>query len=87
VRDFLGSTGCQPVLSETTQESRGVKINSGEPRGHHCEQHKEFQATAMRQEDKIQALTAALKKQAAQIEKVSAQIEMKERTTQIVDNE
>src|SRR4029077_2335296 len=36
LRDFLGSTGCQPVLSETTQESRGVKINSGEPRGHHC---------------------------------------------------
>jgi uncharacterized coiled-coil protein SlyX len=52
-----------------------------------AQQHKEFQATAMRQEDKIQALTAALKKQAAQIEKVSAQIEMKERTTQIVDNE
>jgi hypothetical protein len=50
-------------------------------------QQKEFQATAMRQEDKIQALTAALKKQAVQIEKVSAQIEMKERTTQIVDNE
>jgi hypothetical protein len=41
----------------------------------------------MRQEDKIQALTAGLKKQAAQIEKVRAQIEMKERTAQIVDNE
>ena len=42
-----------------------------------AQQQKEFQATAMRQEDKIQALSAALKKQAAQIEKVSAQIEMK----------
>jgi hypothetical protein len=52
-----------------------------------AQQQKEFQATATRQEDKIQALTAALKKQAAQIEKVSAQIEVKDRTTQIVDNE
>ena len=53
---------------------------------HREQQQKEFQATAMRQEDKIQALTAALKKQAAQIEKVSAQLELNKPAPRTVKN-
>jgi hypothetical protein len=52
-----------------------------------AQQQREFQATTMRQEKKIQALTAGIKEQATQIQKVRAQIELSNRTPQIANNQ
>ncbi len=46
----------------------------------------DFQATIARQQKEIQALTAQLKEQAAQIEKVSAKISVSKPTPQVVSN-
>jgi predicted ribosome quality control (RQC) complex YloA/Tae2 family protein len=58
-----------------------------------AQQREDFQATITRleatiaqQEKKIKALTASLKEQASQIQKVSAQLEMKKTAPQMVDN-
>jgi hypothetical protein len=52
-----------------------------------AQQQKEFQATTTRHETEIGELTARLKEQAAQIQKVNAQIELSKRTPQIVNNQ
>jgi hypothetical protein len=49
------------------------------------EQQKQFQAVAVRQENEIQALTSSLKEQSAQLQKVSAQIEMNKFATKLAD--
>ncbi len=46
----------------------------------------DFQATVAQQQKEIQALTAQLKEQAAQIQKVSAQAEMNEPARKVVAN-
>jgi len=46
----------------------------------------DFQATVAQQQKEIQALTAQLKEQAAQIQKVSAQIEVSKSAPQLVTN-
>ena len=46
----------------------------------------DFQATVARQQKEIQALTAALKEQASQIQKVSAQLEVSKPAPQTVLN-
>jgi hypothetical protein len=46
----------------------------------------EQEATAARQEKEIQGLTAKLKEQAAQIQKVSAKVEMSRPAPQVVAN-
>jgi hypothetical protein len=51
-----------------------------------AQQQREFRATATRQENEIQALTANLKEQAAQIQKVNSQIEVSKLATQMVNN-
>jgi hypothetical protein len=48
-----------------------------------AQQQREFRATVTRQENEIQALTANLKEQAAQIQKVSARIEMNKPATKL----
>ena len=51
-----------------------------------AQQQKEFQAAVARQKNEIRVLTATLKEQAVQIQKVSAQIEMSKTATQSVSN-
>ena len=50
------------------------------------QQRKDFEAALAQQQEQIEALTATLKEQAAQIQKVSAQIEMSKFAPQIVVN-
>jgi predicted ribosome quality control (RQC) complex YloA/Tae2 family protein len=50
------------------------------------QQQKDFQSTLAQQEKEIKALTESLKEQASQIQKVSAQLEMKKTAPQMVDN-
>ena len=45
-----------------------------------------LEATAARQQQEIRALTASLKEQASQIQKVSAQVEMSKSAPQVVLN-
>ena len=47
---------------------------------------KDFQATVAQQQKEIQAVTASLKEQAAQIQKVNAQLEASKPAPQVVDN-
>jgi uncharacterized coiled-coil protein SlyX len=51
-----------------------------------AQQRQDFEAIAAHQKKEIQALTAQLKEQAAQIQKVSAQVEMSGPTVQTVLN-
>ncbi len=51
-----------------------------------AEQQKAFQATIAQQQNEIQALTASLKEQAAQIQKVTAQLELNKTAQQMVGN-
>jgi|SRR5215211_130512 septal ring factor EnvC (AmiA/AmiB activator) len=51
-----------------------------------AKQQKDFETTAAKQQREIQVLTAQLKEQAAQIQKVSAQLEMSKPAPQIVRN-
>ena len=51
-----------------------------------AQQQKQAQATAAQQQKEIKALTASLKEQASQIQKVSAQVEMSRPAPQMVDN-
>ncbi len=67
------------LLNEFLKEHRKVEeLNStvATQQATIAQQQKEFQAAIARQENEIQALTASLKEQAAQIRKVSAQIEL-----------
>jgi anion-transporting ArsA/GET3 family ATPase len=63
------------LLNEFLKEHRKVE-----------ELKKDFQATAAQQQKEIQALTARLEEQAAQIQKVSAQVEVNKTAPQIVLN-
>jgi hypothetical protein len=51
-----------------------------------AQQRKDFQSTAARQQKEIKALTAGLKERASQIQKVSAQLEARKSSPQIVLN-
>ena len=52
-----------------------------------AQQRKDFETTTAQQQKRLEALTASLKKQASQIQKVSAQIEVITPTPQtVVDN-
>ena len=51
-----------------------------------AQQQKDFQATASRQQKEIEALTATVKEQAAQIQKVSDQLELSRPAPQTVLN-
>jgi hypothetical protein len=51
-----------------------------------AQQRKDFQATAVQQQEEIKALTASLKEQALQIQKVSAQLEMSKAAPQTAFN-
>jgi Chaperone of endosialidase len=61
------------------QESRIAELKSTV-----TQQKKHFEATAARQQKEIQALTAGLKEQAEQIQKVNAQVELTRPTAQLV---
>ena len=50
------------------------------------QQKKDFQAVAVQQQKEIQVLSATVKEQAAQIQKVSAQVEASKPTSQVVNN-
>jgi septal ring factor EnvC (AmiA/AmiB activator) len=51
-----------------------------------AQQRKDFEATTAQQQKEIQAVTASLKEQAAQIQKVSAQLETSEPAPQVVSS-
>ena len=51
-----------------------------------AQQQEDFETTSGQQQKEIRALTATLKEQAAQIQKVSARVEVTQRAPQIVDN-
>jgi uncharacterized coiled-coil protein SlyX len=51
-----------------------------------AQQRKDFESTVAQQHGEIKALTASLKEQALQIQKVSAQLEVTKRTPQMVLN-
>jgi hypothetical protein len=63
------------LLNEFLKEHRQVE-----------ELKKDFRATVARQQKEIQALTAQLKEQAAQIQRVSAKLEMNKPTTNVAIN-
>ena len=52
-----------------------------------AQQRKESEATAAQQQKEIQALTASVTEQAAQIQKVSAQLEVKSATQIVLKNQ
>ena len=70
------------LLNEFLKEHRKVQ----ELESAVVKQQKDFRATAAQQQEEIQALTASLKEQAAQIQKVSAQIEATKPAPQTVLN-
>jgi septal ring factor EnvC (AmiA/AmiB activator) len=51
-----------------------------------AQQRKDFEANAAQQQKEIQAVTASLKEQAAQLQKVSAQLEASKPAPQVVKN-
>jgi septal ring factor EnvC (AmiA/AmiB activator) len=52
-----------------------------------AQQQKDFQATAAQQQKDIKALTASLREQASQIQKVSAQLELSKTVPQMAGND
>src|SRR4029077_4025539 len=75
------------LLNEFLKEHRTVqelKSTAAKQETTIAKQQKDFQATAAQQQEEIRALTANLKEQAAQIQKVSAQLEVSKPTPQIV---
>jgi len=70
------------LLNEFLKEHRkvqGMEVSM-------AQQKKEFEATIAQQEKEIRSLTASLKEQAAQIQKVSAQLELSKPAPQTVKN-
>ena len=51
-----------------------------------AQEQKDFQATAAQQQKEIKLLTASLKEQASQIQKVSAQLEVSKPAPRVVGN-
>jgi trimeric autotransporter adhesin len=75
------------LLNEFLKEHRTVqalKATIAKQEATIAQQQKDFRATAAQQQKEIQALTTSLKEQAAQIQKVSAQIEASRRAQQTV---
>src|SRR5205814_9948366 len=70
------------LLNEFLKEHREVQ----EQKATIARQQKDFRATAAQQQEEIQALTASLQEQAAQIQKVSAQLEASKPAPQTVLN-
>jgi trimeric autotransporter adhesin len=77
------------LLNEFLKEHRTVqelKSTVAKQEATIAQQQKDFRATAAQQQKEIQALTTGLKAQAAQIQKVSAQLEVNKTASQIVLN-
>ena len=70
------------------QEARITQLNSTveKQQATIAQQQKDSQSTAAEQQREIKALAASLKEQAAQIQKVNAQIELQKSPTQTVAN-
>jgi hypothetical protein len=79
------------LLNEFLKEHRTVqelKSVVGKQEATIAQQQKDFQSIAAQQQEEIRALTASLKEQAAQIKKVSAQLEVSKTAPQLVaDNQ
>jgi hypothetical protein len=67
------------LKATVTQQQKNFQVTT-------AEQKKDFEAATAQQQNEIQALTASLKDQAAQIQKVSAQLEVNKIAPQIVLN-
>jgi hypothetical protein len=77
------------LLNEFLKEHRMVqelKSTAAKQEATIAQQQKDFRATAAQQQEEIQALTASLKEQAAQIQKVGAQLEVNRPAPQMVGN-
>jgi len=77
------------LLNEFLKEHRKVqelKSTAAKQEATIAQQQRDFRATAAQQQEEIQALTASLKKQASQIQKVSAQLEIIKPAPQTVLN-
>jgi hypothetical protein len=77
------------LLNEFLKEHRAVqelKSTAAKQEATIAKQQKDFQATAAQQQQEIKALSASLKEQAAQIQKVSAQLELRKPAPQTVAN-
>jgi predicted RNase H-like nuclease (RuvC/YqgF family) len=77
------------LLNEFLKEHRTVqelKSTVAKQEATISQQKKEFQAIATEQQTEIEALTASLKEQASQIQKVSAQVELTKPAPQTVVN-
>ncbi len=70
------------AVNEFLKEHRKVR----EQEATVAQQQKDFQATATRQQTEISTLTARLTEQAAQIQKVSAQLQLNKPAPQVVNN-
>jgi hypothetical protein len=78
------------LLNEFLKEHRAVqevKSTAAKQEAIIAQQRKDFQATIAQQQKEIQALTASLKEQASQIQKVSAQLEVKKSAPRTVLND
>jgi hypothetical protein len=78
------------LLNEFLKEHRNVdeqQATIAELKSTVVLQRRDFQATAAQQQKEIQVLTAQLKGQAAEIQKVSDQIEIKKRATRVLLNQ
>ena len=78
------------LLNEFLKEHRTVqelKSTAAKQEATIAQQRKDFQATIAQQQKEIQALTASLKEQASQIQKVSAQLEVKKSAPRTVLND
>ena len=77
------------LLNEFLKEHRKVEKQQAtiaELKSTVAHQRKEFEVTATQQQKEIQALIASVKEQAAQIQKVSAQLEASKPATRVVNN-
>jgi septal ring factor EnvC (AmiA/AmiB activator) len=77
------------LLNEFLKEHRTVqelKSTVAKQEASISQQKEDFQAIATQQQKEIQALTASLKEQAAQIQKVSAQLEASKSAPQMANN-
>jgi septal ring factor EnvC (AmiA/AmiB activator) len=75
------------LLNEFLKEHRTVqelKSTAAKQEATITQQRKDFQATVAQQQEEIKALSASLKEQAAQIQKVSDQLEVSKAAPQIV---
>jgi hypothetical protein len=78
------------LLNEFLKEHREVEKQQATIAGLKsilAQQRKDFEVTATQQQKEIQALTASLKEQASQIQKVSAQLEVSKLTPQVAVSE